>query len=356
MSAAAQLRLGLDLGGTKLAGVVMAPDGEVVAARRVPSPRDDYGATLQSIVDLIDRLQGDVGASGVDLKVGIGTPGSWQPDNRTMKNCNSVWLNGQPLLDDLVARLGPRVRIANDANCFALSEARDGAGLGSHSVFGVILGTGVGGGLVVNGSLLSGASGAAGEWGHMPLPYFLQRAFLADAEGSLLSDAEGSLFSDAEGSLAGTAPGRRNATVFQLESRLSHRACYCGRLNCIETFLSGPGLAETHRALWHESRSPEEIGRTDREPERHTLALYANMLTRSLAQVVNLFDPQTIVLGGGVSNIGNLYGFIKSDLPRYLFSYQSEGVEQPAGTAVEPARWGDDSGVRGAAQLWGRDE
>ena len=348
MSAAARLRLGLDLGGTKLAGVVMAPDGEVVAARRVLSPRDDYGATVQSIVDLIERLQDDVGASGIDLKVGIGTPGSWQPGSRTMKNCNSVWLNGQPLLDDLVARLGPRVRIANDANCFALSEARDGAGLGSHSMFGVILGTGVGGGLVVNGSLLGGASGAAGEWGHIPLPYFLQRALLADAEGSP--------FADAEGSLAETSPGRLEATIFQLESRLSHRACYCGRLDCIETFLSGPGLAATHRELWHESRSPEQIARAEREPERRTLALYANMLTRSLAQVVNLFDPQTIVLGGGLSNIGSLYGFIKSDLPRYLFGCQFEGAEQQAGPAVEPARWGDDSGVRGAAQLWGRDE
>ena len=283
----------------------------------------------------MERLKGDVDASGTGLKIGIGTPGSWQPHSRTMKNCNSVWLNGRPLLDDLVARLGPRVRMANDANCFALSEARDGVAAGASSVFGVILGTGVGGGLVVDGTLLPGASGGAGEWGHIPLPYFRHPAFAGHPaeSGGHLDDA-----------------------VFQLESRLSHRSCYCGRLDCIETFLSGPGLAATHRELWQESRSPEEIAQTRREFERRTLALYVNMLARSLAQVVNLFDPQTIVLGGGLSNIDVLYGRIRMELPRYLFVSQAEGAQNPIAPVLAPARWGDDSGVRGAAQLWGSDE
>jgi fructokinase/N-acetylglucosamine kinase len=223
------------------------------------------------------------------------------------------------------------VRIANDANCFALSEARDGAGQGAQSVFGVILGTGVGGGLVLDGALLEGASGLAGEWGHIPLPYFRHPVF---AEG------------------AGGLPGNRDARVFQLESRLSHRSCYCGRLNCIETYLSGPGLAMTHRELWRESRLPQEIAEADQETARQTLAVYSNMLARSLAQVVNLVDPQIIVLGGGLSNIESLYGLVGRVLPSFLFGFLAEGTEQASGPAVKPARWGDDSGVRGAAWLW----
>ncbi len=331
MAAIEKPRMGLDLGGTKLSGIVLAPDGEMLAARRVSTPRDDYAATLTTVFDLVRALESDAGLGGKGTRIGMGTPGSWQARGRAMKNCNSTWLNGRPLLDDMRAGLGPRVRIANDADCFALSEARDGAGQGSRSLFGVIIGTGVGGGLVVEGSLLRGARGLAGEWGHTPLPYFLQAPFVAGREDA--SDAA-------------------QAAIFQLESRLSHRPCYCGRLNCIETFLSGPGLTATHRALWGETRSPETIARAAREAEQQSLLLYANMLARSLAQMVNVFDPDTIVLGGGLSNMERLYALVGRELPRFLFASDPRELADEMAVSVKPARWGDDSGVRGAAWLW----
>ncbi len=322
-------RIGVDLGGTKISGVVLGPEGDEVARDRVPTPRGNYSATLDALVRLVADLEVSAALAPGVAPVGVGTPGSWQPRLERMKNCNSTWLNGRPLLHDLRRRLGERVRIANDADCLALSEAVDGAGEDAATVFGVILGTGVGGALVVGGRLLAGPNGLAGEWGHVPLPYFRQSAFpVVDAADQ----------------------GR-----FQLESRLEDRRCYCGRMNCIETFLSGPGLAAMHRELWGEMSSAEAIAREVAGSARRTFELYQHMLARSLAQVVNLLDPGVIVVGGGVSNATGLYPVLEALIPGFVFT----SVPAPAGATaddvrvtVRPARWGDDSGVRGAARLW----
>ncbi|MFU8814595.1 MAG: ROK family protein [Pseudomonadales bacterium] len=301
-------RIGIDLGGTKISGVVLLADGASAAKRRTATPQDDYPATVAAVVDLVAALEAEAGLPAGTVSVGVGAPGTWQPGRARMKNCNSTWLNDRPLLADLEAALGPRVRIANDADCFALSEAADGAAAGAAAVFGVILGTGVGGGLVLDGTLVQGANGLVGEWGHMPLPYFRQRVFVIDPEPD-------------------------DARRFQLESMMKDRGCYCGRMNCVETFLSGPGLQTTRGELQGEASD-----------------VYRHMLARSLAQLVNLIDPAVIVLGGGVSNAAELCGRQQALIPRYAFS--SRGGAEAVGVHVQRARWGDDSGVRGAARLW----
>lgn len=334
-----RLRIGIDLGGTKIEGLIMTPEGEVLQVERVSTPRDDYPETLSAVENLVVRLEKfatELAENETDPvsevtsapRIGIGTPGTWQPDKGVMKNCNSVWLNGQPLLQDLVRRLGDRVRIANDADCFALSEALSGAGFGAASVFGVILGTGVGGGFVVAGRLLSGPNGLAGEWGHTPLP----------APHGIRRDEDVALI-------------RRehvNEELVELESRLGSRQCYCGRLNCVETFLSGPGLARTFYELWNRRLTPQEIfagGGGDDAQSFVTVELYCHMLARSLAQIINIIDPAVIVLGGGLSNVGLLYSKVTELLPRFVFS--DECV-----TRLLAPKWGDSSGVRGAAWLW----
>lgn len=316
------VRIGIDLGGTKLSGVVLDVADEERVRRRVPSPKGGYAATIDAIVRLVGELED---AAGPAATVGVGTPGCWDARLGAMKNCNSTWLNDQALLPDLCERLGPRVRLANDADCLALSEASDGAGAGARLVFGVILGTGVGGGLVAGGRLLQGRNGLGGEWGHTPLPYFRQRIFAAGAT----PEDDG----------------------YQVESRLDDRGCYCGRLNCIETFLSGPGLAATHHELWGEEGSASDIARSGSVRAAETLALYRRMLARSLAQVVNLVDPDVMVLGGGVSNLTSLHRELEALIPRYAFSSVRGGRD--VAVTVRAARWGDDSGVRGAARLWG---
>jgi predicted NBD/HSP70 family sugar kinase len=322
-------RIGIDLGGTKISGVVLGSDGSEIARSRLASPRDDYEGTLAAIARLVVELESAASLGAGDTPVGVGTPGSWQPRLERMKNCNSTWLNGRPLLHDLERILGSRVRIANDADCLALSEAVDGAGADAGSVFGVILGTGVGGAVVVHGALVQGPNGLAGEWGHMPLPYFRQRVF--------------------------SAADSAEQVRFQLESRLEDRRCYCGRWNCIETFLSGPGLAATHAELWRETSTTEAIAGDRGGRGAGTFEVYQHMLARSLAQVVNLLDPAVIVMGGGVSNVARLYTVLESLIPVYAFT--SERGADGSGTndvrvTVRPARWGDDSGVRGAARLW----
>ena len=291
-------RIGIDLGGTKTEAVLLGADGAVAWRKRVATPRDYHGtvAAVSALVAEIDRL------TGAAVPVGIGTPGAWVAATRAMKNCNSTWLNGRPLLDDLNAVLANRVRIANDADCFALSEALDGAGTGAPVVFGVILGTGVGGGIVVDGRLLNGPNAIAGEWGHTPLPYLR----------------------------ADTA----------LEARLADRPCYCGRTNCIETFLSGPGLANTHLALTGERLAAIEV-----PADSPTVDLYTTMLARALAQIVNVLDPDVIVLGGGVSNLPGLADAVTTKLPRYGFSHEGR-------TRIAVAEHGDASGVLGACRLW----
>ena len=302
------LRIGIDLGGTKIEAVLMDAAGEVVLRERRPAPQEEYEATLNSLCRLVDELDARAGST---CPVGIGTPGAWVARRHVLKNCNSTWLNGRPLLDDLVARLGSRVRIANDANCFALSEARDGAGRGSNVVFGVILGTGVGGGIVIDGHLLEGANAVGGEWGHTPMPY-LRADWVIEPH------------------------------LRKCEARLRSRPCYCGRTDCVETWLSGPGLELTYEQLEGVARTPHEIAGL----ETPAMDLYCAMLARALAQIVNVIDPDVIVLGGGVSNVGRIYEKVPRLMPRYGFSH--EGA-----TLLRPAKFGDASGVLGAARLHG---
>jgi len=326
-------RIGIDLGGTKLSGIVLLGDGGVPVALRRPSPRHDYPATLAAIAALVADLERSAGLVAGQVPVGIGTPGAWVPRLGVMKNCNSTWLNGRPLLTDLTARLGPRVRIANDADCFALSEAEDGAAAGARVVFGVILGTGVGGGIVVDGLVRGGPNGLGGEWGHTPVPRLRQPVHVHSTAATELA---------------------------ALEARLAPRACYCGRWDCIETFLSGPGLATLHGELWGESAAPEDLAQRSDGRARQSLALHRTLLARSLAQVANLLDPDVIVLGGGLSNLPELAPALAEQMRPHLFDATggaaSAGVAVgSAAVAVTIAAWGDDSGVRGAARLWGLD-
>jgi fructokinase len=296
------IRIGLDLGGTKIELAAFAADGSELLRRRVPTPQGDYAATLDAIAALI--AEADV-AFGVGATIGIGTPGAVSMATGRIKNANSTCLNGRPLVQDLEAKLGRAVRIANDANCFALSEAVDGAGAGADVVFGVILGTGVGGGLVVGGALVTGANSIAGEWGHNPLP-----ALTAD--------------------------------------ELPGAACYCGRFGCVETYLSGPGLARDFASATGRDLEPAAIvaaaARGDAACDA-ALARYELRLAGALACVVNILDPDVIVLGGGLSNIDRLYSRVPQLWQPYVFSDLIR-------TRLVRNRHGDSSGVRGAAWLW----
>jgi fructokinase len=305
-TAQAGFRIGVDLGGTKIAAAAIDPDGAVAASRRIATPAGDYDATVAAIAGLVSALENEIGTRA---PVGVGIPGTIVAGTGRVKNANSTWLNGRELARDVERALGREVRFANDANCFALSEAVDGAASGLGTVFGVILGTGVGGGIVTGGRLLIGANAIAGEWGHNPLP-----APEADE-----------------------MPGP---------------PCYCGRSGCIETFLSGPGLAADH--LRHAGRhagsalSAPEIAagaRSGREDCRATVTRYVERLARALASVINLLDPDAIVLGGGLSSLDTLYEEVPRLWDRYVFS-------DTVITRLLPPLHGDASGVRGAAWLW----
>ena len=295
------MRIGIDLGGTKIEGIALDGSHEV-ARMRLDTPHDDYPATSEAVAALVEALEQHAGARG---SVGVGIPGTLSSATGLVKNANSVWLIGRPLLADLERRLGREVRIANDANCFASSEAADGAGAGAEVVFGVIVGTGTGAGIVVRGEVVTGPNGIAGEWGHNPLPW--------------PTDDE--------------RPGP---------------ACYCGRHACIETFLSGPGLqADYERTTGRVRRSAEiveDAGAGDRAA-RDALARYEQRMARALASVVNVLDPDVIVLGGGMSNIVSLYEHVPRLWRSFVFS-------DAVTTRLAPARHGDSSGVRGAAWLW----
>ncbi len=296
------LRIGIDLGGTKIEGLALAPDGTELARLRVATPQSDYAATLGRIADVVDRLEQKAGGRS---RVGIGTPGSISPYNGRMRNANSTCLNGQALDHDLSALLERPLRIANDADCFTLSEASDGAGAGALSVFGVIIGTGTGGGLVIGGRLLDGPNRIAGEWGHNPLPW--------------PTDDE--------------RPGA---------------ACYCGKRGCIETFLSGPGLSASYRRAGGAELDAQTICDKADAGERLSMDVvdtYVDRLARSLASVINLLDPEVIVLGGGLSKLTRLYREVPDRWARYVFSEQVR-------TRLSPPLHGDASGVRGAARLW----
>jgi fructokinase len=295
------VRLGIDLGGTKIELIALDAAGMELWRQRVATPQGDYDATLEALARLVAEAEAALGPAS---SLGIGTPGAISPVSGLMKNSNSVCLNGRPLKQDIEARLGRSVSLANDANCFALSEATDGAAAGADVVFGVIVGTGCGAGIVVRGHVLNGPNAIAGEWGHNPLPW----------------------------PHADELPGSD---------------CYCGRRGCLETWISGPGLARDFRAHGGAERSAIEIaeaaacGNGDCEA---ALRRYEDRLARGLAHVINLLDPEVIVLGGGMSNLTRLYDNVPRLWGRYVFS-------DAVSTRLLPPRYGDSSGVRGAAWL-----
>jgi fructokinase len=299
------IRIGIDLGGTKIEGIALDGSREV-ARLRVATPRDDYQGTLHAIESAVRELESRAGETAT---VGVGIPGTISRSTRLVKNANSVWLIGRPLLDDLVARLHRDVRIANDANCFAISESADGAAAGAEVVFGAILGTGTGAGVIVRGAPVTGANGIAGEWGHNPLPW-------ADSDDD-------------------PAP-----------------QCYCGKRGCLETYLSGPGLAADYQR--HAGRRvavPEVIERAvrgEREACR-TLDRYISRAARGLASIINVLDPDVIVVGGGLSNIAVLYDRIPEIWGAWVLA---AGAGETVRTRLVRAAHGDASGVRGAAWLW----
>ncbi|MCK5623464.1 MAG: ROK family protein [Alphaproteobacteria bacterium] len=296
------MRIGVDLGGTKIEAALLDEAGTVRFRRRIEAPQQDYAATVAAVAGLVKRACSEAGG---DASVGIGIPGTISPATGLVKNANSTWLNGQPLDRDLGLALGRPVRIANDANCFALSEAVDGAAAGAHAVFGVILGTGVGGGLVIGGRVLAGANAIAGEWGHNPLPW-------------------------------------------PTPAELPGPACWCGRRGCIETWSSGPALARTHMESTGQYLTASEIAEraaAGNAEAGESMAQYEERLARALAHTINIFDPDIIVLGGGLSNITRLYENLPRLWEQWVFSDQ-------VATRIVPPLHGDSSGVRGAAWLW----
>ena len=297
------MRIGVDLGGTKIEAVALDDDSDVLTRRRVPTPRG-YAETVEAIAGLVGQVERDTGQTG---SVGVGIPGAVSPGSGLVKNANSTWLIGKPLGDDLARRLGRPVRLMNDADCFALSEATDGAAARKDVVFGVILGTGVGGGIVIGGRCIAGANLIAGEWGHNPLPWMTADEF----------------------------PGPQ---------------CYCGKVGCIEMFLSGPGFERDHGAMvstgsTRSSRAIVDDAEIGDKAARATLERYHDRLARALASVINVLDPDVIVLGGGMSNLPRLAEATSALLPRYVFS-------DTVVTRVVRNLHGDSSGVRGAAWLW----
>ncbi len=298
------VRLGVDLGGTKIEIVALGPDGEGLVRRRVPTPRNDYAATLAAVTALVFDVERELGARGT---VGVGTPGSISRATGLLRGSNSVWLNRQPIKRDLERALRREVRITNDANCFALSEATDGAGEGAAVVFGAILGTGVGAGIVVRGEVLDGPNAITGEWGHNPLPW--------------ARDDE--------------RPGP---------------PCFCGQAGCIETFVSGAGVERDHvHATGEPLKAHEIVARAALGDVAcgATLARYEDRLARALAHVINILDPDVVVLGGGMSNTTRLYANVPALWGAWVFSDRVD-------TRLVRHRHGDSSGVRGAAWLWGR--
>jgi fructokinase len=296
------IRIGVDLGGTKTEIIALSPQGDELIRHRVASPRDDYQATINTIVALVAQVESELDATG---SVGIATPGALSNETGRLKNSNSVWLNDQPLRRDLENALKRPMRIANDANCFALSEATDGAAAGADVVFGVIVGTGTGGGVVVHGRLINGVNSIAGEWGHNPLPWVSAQEL----------------------------PGP---------------SCYCGKSGCIETYLSGPGMANDYFALTGSMLQAEDIVReaaAGNANAEQTLQRYEQRMAQALASIINVLDPEVIVLGGGMSNISRLYETVPKTWCQYVFS------DHVATRLVAP-KFGDSSGVRGAAWLW----
>ena len=302
----ARFRIGIDLGGTKIEGAAIDACGSVRFRHRVATPAQDYRGTIDAIIALIGTIEQEIGTTA---PVGIGIPGTVSPATGLIKNANSTWLIGRPLQRDLERALGRPTRLANDANCFALSEATDGAGAAVETVFGVILGTGVGGGIAIRRQILVGANAIAGEWGHNPMPW-------------------------------------------PMPDEVSGPPCWCGRSGCLETFLSGPALAADHHRHYRQTLSAPEIAEAAAagDPECcATLGRYVDRLARGLASVINVVDPDAIVLGGGLSSISAFYEQVPRLWTRYIFSDR-------VATPLLPPAHGASSGVRGAAWLWPPEE
>ncbi len=298
------LRIGIDLGGTKIAAIALDANGKTLAQSRTGTPRNDYRATILSIATLIAEFTEH---PGYIPYIGIGIPGSLSPATGRVQNANSTWLNGKPLKEDLKHALGRTVKLANDANCFALSEAVDGSGEGARNIFGVIIGTGCGGGLVIDQAIVDGPRGIGGEWGHNPLPWPEPDEY----------------------------PGPK---------------CWCGRMGCMESWVSGPGMAADHARSFGETLTAEDIASRAEQgcgKARKSLDRHASRLARGLAGIVNIFDPDRIVLGGGLSNMAHLYDQLPGLVTPHIFSDNTH-IE------ICPPRHGSESGVRGAAWLWGR--
>jgi fructokinase len=297
----APIQIGVDFGGTKIEAAALGRDGAFVARVRAPNP-GNYDAAIRTVCELVADIESEAGAKGT---VGIGAPGSVSPRTGVMRNANSTWLNGRNFAHDVGLALSREIRLANDANCLALSEALDGAAAGSATVFAIILGTGCGGGLVVNGQLIEGANGVGGEWGHMPLPWPTHAEF--------------------------------DATQ-----------CWCGQKGCLETWVSGTGLRRDFTAVTGRTLTGEEIIAAARSGDAAAAAAldrYISRLGRALAVIGNIVDPDAVVLGGGMSNVTEIYEGLPQVVRRYIFSDVWEAK-------IAPARWGDSSGVRGAARLW----
>ena len=295
-------RIGIDLGGTKIEAIALSASGSILARRRVATPRNNYELTVKAIVDLVSGIEKELGAPAT---LGVGMPGAISPATGLIKNANSTVLIGRPLDKDLASALDREVRLSNDANCFALSEEVDGAAAGAEIVFGVIIGTGTGGGIVVRGTILTGLNGIAGEWGHNPIPWPRQEEL----------------------------PGPQ---------------CYCGRKGCLETFLSGPGLSRDFLDATGDHLEPPDIVRlaeANNQAAETCLRRYEDRLARGLAHVINILDPEVIVLGGGMSNIQRLYQRVPRLWDQYVFSDRVDTK------LVRPIH-GDSSGARGAARLW----
>lgn len=302
------MRIGIDLGGTKIEAVMLDADGKIVSQHRVLTPRHDYNKTVETIAKLVWKLEHDCSVAEQGISVGLATPGALSRVTGRMKNCNSTCLNGRFLREDLQQLLKRDVRIANDADCFTLSEALDGSAAAFHSVFGVILGTGVGGGIVINKELLSGPNGIVGEWGHNPMP----------------------------------------SVGLELMASGRSRSCYCGRKDCVEIWLSGPALKQSYYKLSGQSLEAGQIALMAINGDGLAVNLldqYSEALAAALAAIVNVLDPGAVVLGGGLSNIDYLFGQVPQRWGKYIFTNHCE-------TKLLRAKYGDSSGVRGAAWLW----
>ena len=296
------MRIGIDLGGTKTEGIALADNGQELLRHRIDTPRDDYTQTIKAISDLVQYIEGQCNDTG---SIGIGIPGAISRQTGLIKNANSTWIIGKPLQDDLQTVLKRPVRIENDANCFVVSEATDGAAAGCDVVFGVIIGTGTGGGITINGKPIVGQNAIAGEWGHNPLPW----------------------------PIANELPGER---------------CYCGKQGCIETWLSGPGFTRYYQSQGGQAKNPIEILKQANQGNalaQQCLSDYEDRMARALASIINVLDPDVIVLGGGMSNLKQLYNNVPQKWTAYVFS-------DHVSTQLRPPVHGDSSGVRGAAWLW----